>query len=136
MARRLPQTGGYWDDIPGESIWYSNKPDVNKLTQGSGVPFKKGFPDFSAWEKGKISLPNMTGKKADFREADKLFAEQQGWLFKNGTPNGAASARFRQQNQLTWHHVEDGQTMQLVPTALHGNTPHLGGASLKKAGKI
>jgi len=30
----------------------------------------------------------------------------------------------------TWHHVEDGKTMQLVPTDIHDTFPHIGGASV------
>ena len=34
----------------------------------------------------------------------------------------------------TWHHVEDGKTMQLVPENLH-KIGHTGGASLLKSNK-
>lgn len=32
----------------------------------------------------------------------------------------------------TWHHVEAGRTMLLVPSDLHGTVRHTGGASLIK----
>ncbi|MCC8399132.1 MAG: HNH endonuclease [Rickettsia endosymbiont of Platyusa sonomae] len=31
---------------------------------------------------------------------------------------------------MTWHHVEDGKTMQLVPEELHIKVRHTGGAAL------
>jgi len=31
---------------------------------------------------------------------------------------------------FTWHHVEDGTTMQLVPSDIHAATGHTGGFSL------
>jgi hypothetical protein len=37
-----------------------------------------------------------------------------------------------QQHRLTWHHVEDLRTMQLVPTDLNGMVPHSGGAALAR----
>ncbi|MFR3730496.1 HNH endonuclease [Lacrimispora sp.] len=35
---------------------------------------------------------------------------------------------------FTWHHVEDGKTMMLVPTDLHSAVRHTGGASLIRKG--
>ena len=35
---------------------------------------------------------------------------------------------------FTWHHVEDGITMQLVPTDLHDVVKHTGGAAVIKNG--
>ncbi|MBN1126825.1 MAG: HNH endonuclease [Sedimentisphaerales bacterium] len=34
----------------------------------------------------------------------------------------------------TWHHVEDGVTMQLVPTDLHQAVRHTGGVAVIKSG--
>ncbi|WP_370221743.1 HNH endonuclease [Cytobacillus sp.] len=34
----------------------------------------------------------------------------------------------------TWHHVEDGKTMMLVPSDIHGEVRHTGGASLIRKG--
>lgn len=34
----------------------------------------------------------------------------------------------------TWHHVEDGRTMLLVPSDLHSAVRHTGGASLIRKG--
>ena len=31
---------------------------------------------------------------------------------------------------FTWHHVEDGLTMMLIPTDLHNAVRHTGGAAL------
>jgi len=75
----------------------------------------------------------MTGENSkDFAAADRILARDRGWLKKNGTPNAAASERFRRNNRLTWHHHEDGETMQLIPEDLHGNITHSGGASLSR----
>ena len=39
---------------------------------------------------------------------------------------------FEEPCDWTWHHVEDGTTMKLVPTPLHNNVPHTGGVSIAK----
>jgi hypothetical protein len=35
-----------------------------------------------------------------------------------------------------WNHVEDGKTMQLVPSKLHERTGHTGGAKLLESGVV
>ncbi|MGH9762316.1 MAG: RHS repeat-associated core domain-containing protein, partial [Blastocatellia bacterium] len=129
---RLPVSDGEWLGEPGNSGWKSTKPDVNSVTGGQPVPFRSGFPDFSRWSQGEVKIANMTGDNAiDFAAADKKFAEQKGWLYR-GQPNASASERDRVAKRLTWHHVEDGKTMMLVPRALHGGIPHIGGASIRR----
>jgi filamentous hemagglutinin len=51
---------------------------------------------------------------------------------KYGLPNATAAKQWREANDLTPHHVEDGITIQLVPSKLHGRIPHLGGAAFLK----
>lgn len=130
---RLPVSDGEWTGTPGNSGWKSTKPEVNAVTGGEPVPFKNNNPDFSKWtEKDGTAKINVTGDNSkDFRQADKIFAERKGWLKSDGTPNASAAARYRQQNELTWHHVEDMETMQLVPRALN-DIPHSGGAAGKR----
>lgn len=36
--------------------------------------------------------------------------------------------------KYSWHHVEDGETMQLVPSDVHSKTGHSGGADLIRRG--
>jgi len=81
----------------------------------TGVPFdQEGYPDFSAWSVRDVQLPGrLTGNRvADAKEANRAagFAK---------TPRG-----------YTWHHHEDGATMQLVPSDVHRRTWHAGGAAV------
>ena len=55
--------------------------------------------------------------------ADYQFGIFKIYLFKASAPTG-----------YTWHHVEDGKTMLLVPSDLHGAVRHTGGASLIRKG--
>lgn len=87
--------------------------DVHPTT---GVPFKGGFPDFSQQAIKEVKLSNLSGSAKDFD-----LANQAAGLTK--TPPG-----------YTWHHVQDGKTMQLVPTELHQQTAHTGGSAWLKSG--
>jgi hypothetical protein len=64
----------------------------------------------------KFTLSNYE----DFKLADEAMAAQLG------------TDKFKRPKGWTWHHTEDGTTMQLVPSNLHNNVPHSGGVSLAK----
>jgi RHS repeat-associated protein len=84
-----------------------------------GVKFTlKGFPDFSPYAKIKISVSGLTGEASDFAKANKAVGLKS-------TPTG-----------YTWHHVEDGLTMMLIPRDLHEAVRHTGGAALLKKGLV
>jgi len=80
----------------------------------NSVQFKSnGFPDFSPYASKEVQIEGLTGKyRIDARMANQAVG------FKS-TPSG-----------YTWHHLEDGQTMQLVPSDLHNAVRHTGGAAV------
>jgi hypothetical protein len=81
--------------------------DVHPKT---GIPFdKKGFPDFSSVSKAEVKIKQTGTRAGDFREANKAAGFES-------TPKG-----------YTWHHHQDGETMQLVPRDIHAQTGHTGG---------
>ena len=68
----------------------------------TGVPFdKEGFPDFSKWVEKEVKIKFTGDRPADFRAAK----AKAGF---SSTPEG-----------FTWHHHQDGTTMQLVPSDIH-----------------
>jgi len=86
-----------------------------------GLQFtKEGYPDFSPHAKqlpnGKnyVAIEYTGARKADFAAANKAAGLDE-------TPPG-----------WTWHHVEDMNTMYLVPTDLHDAVKHSGGVSTYK----
>ncbi len=81
-----------------------------------GVKFTKdGFPDFSPYSKAIVKIDGLKGNtSSDFTTANKALGIKT-------TPSG-----------YTWHHVEDGRTLMLVPTELHQVVRHTGGAALLK----
>jgi len=120
---RLPRSNGSWSGEPGESNWYSDNPWVNKVTNNEPIPFTDGKPDFSQWSKGKLTFPNgqLNGTSSDFKTVYQKIGEQRGI-----TPNAAKN--LLKQNGLTPHHYSSTE-IQLVPTDLHANVPHIGSAS-------
>ena len=62
----------------------------------------------------------MKVKQTGTRQVDEALANKAAGLKE--TPEGS-----------TWHHVEDMETMQLVPTEIHKLTGHSGGVAAKKA---
>ncbi len=128
--QRIPSSNGTWTGEAGRSGWSSTKPEVTAITKGKPIPYKDGFPIFDEWKVSEVKLPKMTGvNRVDFKEADKIFAEQNGWLKPNGEPDVVKVRNLRTEQNLTWHHHEDGTTMQLVPKNLNNEVPHTGGAS-------
>ena len=75
----------------------------------TGIPYdKQGFPDFSGVAQATVRVPHSQNRSADFAAADR-----------------AAGFATRPQN-MTWHHHQDGYTMQLVPRGVHEATGHTG----------
>jgi len=82
-------------------------------TYPAGVRFNSaGFPDFRPYATRRVELDGLTGGRGDFARANAASGLRQ-------TPRG-----------MTWHHVEDGRTLLLVPTRLHQAVGHTGGAKI------
>ncbi len=78
----------------------------------NGVVFKpSGHPDFSPYSVKTVPIKMTGDRPRDFKLANEAAGLRR-------TPEG-----------YTWHHVEDGTTMQLVPTDLHEAVRHSGGVS-------
>jgi hypothetical protein len=143
---RLPRSYGSWSGVEGNSVWRSTHPDVIAVTGNGHVRFRNQYPDFSPWSRGQVNI-GQTGHASDFAEADRLFAEgivrgsrevPSGYtradFMRNGEAIAAGTERYRRAVGLTWHHHQGGNQMLLVPTRLHANVPHTGGASAARAG--
>ena len=129
-GHRLPATRGEWDGTPGNSNWYSDRDSVNSITGGQPIPFRDGYPDFSDWSQGQFDFDNLTGYDSDFSIVYEAVAQ------KYDLPNPTQARNLLRELDLTPHHHQNGRTIQLIPTALHGDIPHVGGASgLRAAGE-
>ena len=120
---RLPRNNGEWEGIPGESKWKSYNPDVNNITNGQGIPFKNGRPDFSEWSKGSFSFESgaLDGTQKDFRKVYKKIKKQ--YNLKN---QKQAKALLKKLGVTPPHYSLT--EIQLIPTDLHANIPHVGAA--------
>jgi hypothetical protein len=79
----------------------------------SGIKFTpQGFPDFS-----KVSIKQVDIQLTGVRAKDFALANKQAGFSK--TPKG-----------YTWHHHENGKTMQLVPRKIHDEVKHTGGQAV------
>ena len=94
-------------------------PDLAKQFP-KGVTFREtGFPAFTPYRQAHAEMSGLTG---DVR-IDGRLANQANKL--PGTPEG-----------WTWHHVEDGRTLELVPSDLHDYVRHTGGAAVIRHGQV
>lgn len=81
-----------------------------------GVRFSRaGYPIFTPHAKVRLPVEGLQGNAKPHSHDEKLANEAAGFT---ETPDG-----------YTWHHVEDGKTVELVPKILHKNVPHTGGAA-------
>ncbi len=147
---RTPYSNGTWSGERGKSTWYPDrdytppekspegyKPYSNpeNKTWGEildkygikGIVFIDGYPDFSEISRGTVEIKGFEAggneaKNRNFVKADIALAEKRGC-----TPEEVA--KWRKENNYTWHECEDKKTMQKVPNEVHANIPHDGGRS-------
>ena len=127
----MPRSNGHWEGEPGNGLWYSDIDEVKAITGGEGIPFVNGRPDFSKWSKGELIFEKdvLNGTKDDFNKVYTRIKEQSGGSITSN--NGARE--FLSMMELTPHHYSN-TIIQLIPTSLHGNIPHIGSASDMRGG--
>lgn len=133
---------GHWDGERGNSKWYPDhdyrplKTNPEQKTWGEilekhgidDIEYKDGEPDFSNISEGTVEIKDFSASRTDnFDKADIELAKQRGC-----TPEEIA--KFRKENDYTWHECKDMKTMQLVPSEVHSNMPHSGGVAEVKKG--
>ncbi|WP_051287948.1 S-type pyocin domain-containing protein [Photobacterium halotolerans] len=122
---RLPRNNGRWvEGEPGDGLWKSDHPRVNKITNGEPIPFKNGRPDFSKWSLGELDFDSgvLDGSRQDFRLVYEVIARQRNLRSK------IAAKKLLKKNRVTPHH-ETVTQIQLIPSDLHNKIPHIGSAS-------
>ena len=126
---RLPRANGRWDGEPGNGTWYPNNADARSVLGEDGVPFRNGRPDFSKWSAGEVEFVpgTLNGSDADFAHVYDRLKEAK------NLPSRTAARQYLSNVGLTPHHYSD-TIIQLIPTKLHGNIPHIGSASDMRGG--
>lgn len=127
---RLPRSNGHWKGGPGNGKWYSDKIEVTSITNGEGVEFIDGRPNFTPWSKGSIKFKEgmLDGSNNDFNLVYEKIMQLKGSKSKN---QGKA---WLKEKGLTPHHKSSTE-IELIPTDLHANIPHIGSASDLRGGK-
>jgi len=150
----------YLDDLgitkklgtPGRKA-INDGPDASKIKSKFGKdPNKKmeicyndaGFPiynEFLATINGllaEVVVSNLAGDHSasgDFKKVNEALCAKLGIPYQ-AFQGGGASFPGRDDIKWSWHHHEDGKTMQLIPTDVNGRTSHVGGKSIiEKGGK-
>lgn len=103
------------------------KPYVEKAGV-QGVEYKKAMPDLSPFSKAEFEITGMSSSRpSNFSKADELLAKQ--WSTPEKQWTKAEVAKWRAQNKYTWHELNDGKTVQLIPSNVNSKFGHLGGVS-------
>lgn len=142
--RRLPVNNGIWEGEKGNSKWIpdddyhpklanpENKSwsDIKAEYDIEGIEYKGGEPDFECVSKGEVKIDEFTEQRyKNFTQADIKEAEKRGC-------SPSEVREWRQENNYTWHELDDCSSMQKVPSIVHNNMPHSGGISeIKKTSK-
>jgi hypothetical protein len=93
-----------------EGVGLRNGHLAGKTHPLTGIPYdQKGYPIFSKVAKAEVRIKQTGTRQGDFRAANEAAG------YKN-TPEG-----------YTWHHHQNGETMELVPRDIHVQTGHTGG---------
>jgi RHS repeat-associated protein len=100
---------------PGPGLPIRNVHLAGKTHPVTKIPFDRyGFPDFSKVAIKTVQINQTGNNQKDFPAANRVAGLP-------GTPRG-----------YSWHHHQDGRTMQLVPTGIHRATGHTGGAAFSR----
>jgi hypothetical protein len=125
---QLPALGkGKWTGERGNSRWTSDDGSVS-------LDYKEGYPDFSTSSPPSI-YPKGDGKvEIEMQGSDKDFITARNAMRKKlGDPDWPGNGKDVPKG-YTWHHMEDGVTMQLVKKEVHAKdesgAAHTGGASI------
>ncbi|MBL8617057.1 MAG: HNH endonuclease [Deltaproteobacteria bacterium] len=85
---------------------------AGKTHPDTGIPFdNEGYPDFSSVSIADVKIDYTGTRSGDYAAANR------------------AAGFSKKPEGFTWHHHQDGTTMQLVPTDIHRQTGHTGGFS-------
>ena len=128
---------GHWTGDRGESDYIYDKAKTIRISEdryvtvepGTKVTYQNAVPDFSPFQKAQVRIPSMTDNRtSNFNQADEALAEY--WTsirHNNKTWTAREIKEYRTSNGLTWHEMNNMESMQLVPTEVNAGFGHLGG---------
>ena len=128
---------GHWSGARGESDYIYDKSKTIRISEdryvtveaGTKVTYQNAVPDFSPFQEAQVKIPHMTNSRSkNFKQADEALAEYWTRIRHNGQTWKARDVEaYRTSNGLTWHEMNNMESMQLVPTEVNAGFGHLGG---------
>lgn len=128
---------GHWTGERGESDYIYDKAKTIRISEdryvtveaGTRVTYRNCVPDFSPFQEAQVRIPHMTDSRTtNFKQANEALAEY--WTsirHNNQTWTARDVEAYRISNGLTWHEMNNMESMQLVPTEINAGFGHLGG---------
>lgn len=144
FSKRFDQTPvddewGHWSGDRGESEYIYDRSKTIRISEdryvtveaGTKVTYRNCVPDFSPYQEAQVTIPSMTNSRShNFNQADKALAELWTKTQYNGRSWTAQQVKtYRTSNGLTWHEMNNMESMQLVPTKINAGFGHLGGVA-------
>lgn len=128
---------GHWSGKRGESDYIYDKSKTIRISEdryvtvkaGTKVTYRNGVPDFAPFQKAQVKIPRMTDNRTrNFNQADEVLAKYWTKIKHNSQTWTADDVKaYRTSNGLTWHEMNNMESMQLVPTEVNAGFGHLGG---------
>ncbi len=124
FGSQLP-TKGSWKGEKGNSRWTSEDGSVS-------LDYKEGYPDFKTSQppsvRDSVEIPMTGNDSRDFSAARDQMRQRL------NDPTWPGKGQGTSPDGYTWHHTENGTTMELVSTKVHNKAEsgaaHTGGASI------
>lgn len=130
---------GHWSGDRGESEYIYDRSKTIRISEdryvtveaGTKVTYRNCVPDFSPYQEAQVTISSMTNSRShNFNQADKALAELWTKNQYNGRSWTAQQVKaYRTSNGLTWHEMNNMESMQLVPTEVNAGFGHLGGVA-------
>lgn len=128
---------GHWSGERGESDYIYDKTKTIRVSEdryvtveaGTRVTYQNCVPDFSPFQVAQVKIPRMTDNRTrNFNQANEALAEYWTRIKHNGQIWTARDVEaYRVSNGLTWHEMNNMESMQLIPTEVNAGFGHLGG---------
>ncbi len=116
-----------------------------------GILYSNAIPDFSPVSRAEVEIEYMLGsvgpngnkaRNLNFQQANAQLASMlnespemaKEFGFEAGNIKISDIEKYRIKNDLTWHELNDGKTLQLVPSDINITFGHLGGVGEINAG--
>lgn len=142
QLKKMKKGIGKWTGVIGESEYVLNDPiilpDGTKIAK---VTYKNGVPDFSPYKIAEVKISRMTDNRdkagGNYEQADEALAKQWNASKRNNKTNwtGSDVKKYRENYpvKLTWHEMNNMESMQLVPFDVNNTFKHYGGVAEYKA---